>query len=185
VPAALNDGRPPEENAERSLVGLRVAIGCEDPPGVPRDLGWSLRAAPADHKAPDHPAELEALLHDGRRIAAQLPFLELRMGSVGPGQILLDRNGEPLDRDFPTDCFVIGAVARPVLPAGRWLVVARADDSVRVRVNGALVVDAWASHGERADVGEFTLSDPGPVELRVEYHEASSFAALMVDVVPD
>jgi len=87
---------------------------------------------------------------------------------------------------LPADHFGTIAWARVRLAPGRWRVLTRSDDGVRVVVNGDPVIENWTWHPPTEDVGEFTVSSKSdaPVELLVEHFELDGYALLEVELTP-
>jgi len=70
------------------------------------------------------------------------------------------------------------------LPVGRYRVTARADDGVRVRVDGRSVLDGWRVQSPSTYTAHFE-HDGGPVDIEVEYFQGSGGALLQFEITPD
>ena len=79
----------------------------------------------------------------------------------------------------PAENFSARWTTNPTLAAGTYRFTARADDGVRVRVDGQLVVDGWVPQAPTTYVGEVALT-AGAHEIVVEYFEASGGAVAQV-----
>ena len=77
-------------------------------------------------------------------------------------------------------------IARAVvpLPAGRWKLVTRSDDGVRIQVNGTVVLENWTWHGPERDEAAFETSESGSVELVVEHFEIDGHSEFFLDLEP-
>jgi hypothetical protein len=70
------------------------------------------------------------------------------------------------------------ARTRLALPAGRWKLTTLSDDGVRVRVNGATIIENWTHHGPTTDTGIFEQSAASETEIEVEYFQLDGHAVL-------
>ena len=126
-----------------------------------------------------------------------------RAGADGPGalrtkrvgSLVLDYQGgglvlEPAAEgdeprpDAPRDHFGTLARTRIELPLGRWRVRTLSDDGVRVRVDGAIVLEDWTQHGPRHSEAIFDVDVPRVVEIAVEHFELTGHAVLAVLLEP-
>ncbi|RIK54147.1 MAG: hypothetical protein DCC57_07135, partial [Chloroflexi bacterium] len=86
-------------------------------------------------------------------------------GSPGPG--------------IPNDHFSVRWVRSFFLPAGDYRFFARADDGIRVWVNGDLLIDQWRESSAQTYSATTRLA-AGSQLVRVEYFEATQFAEVAV-----
>lgn len=70
------------------------------------------------------------------------------------------------------------------LPVGRYRIVARADDGVRVKVSGNLVINAWKTQPPTTYTA-FIEHSGGAVDVEVEYYQAWGGAELSLELTPD
>ncbi|HXF61630.1 MAG TPA: PA14 domain-containing protein, partial [Caldilineaceae bacterium] len=82
-------------------------------------------------------------------------------------------------RSIRNDNFSARWVRNVFLPAGAYRFYARADDGVRVWVDGVLVIDEWHASSGRTFSAERRL-DSGSHLIRVEFYEASQIARIQV-----
>ena len=109
-----------------------------------------------------------------RRFGLLLPF-----GDTGPSDGLLG----PLRRDsgIAADRFGLIASSELEFPSGRWRLIVRSDDGVRVLMDGVVVLEDWSVHAAREQVHEFTVERMRRIPVEVEYFEQTGFATLDVD----
>jgi parallel beta-helix repeat protein len=88
--------------------------------------------------------------------------------------------GHGLGDELPADRFGIIATTSCTLPAGRWKLVTRSDDGIRVWLDGAVVIDDWTWHAPRGHEHVFVLAEETAVEVRVEHFELDGYAVLEV-----
>lgn len=122
--------------------------------------------------------EIEAAAVWFERSSLVLPY-----GSGGPSQL----PGAPPElaaAGLPRERFGTLASTRLELPAGTWSIVTRSDDGVRVRVDGALLIDNWTHHAPTRDEAEFTLEASAAVQIEVEHFELDGFALLELELKP-
>lgn len=93
-------------------------------------------------------------------------------------------DGAP-DPSLPADGWSARFTGQLRPPAGGlYTFVTRADDGVRLWVDGHLVVDDWSDHAPRDKSGTVTLSAGHAVDLRLEYYERRFGAMLQLAWVP-
>ncbi|MCO5169423.1 MAG: protein kinase [Planctomycetes bacterium] len=181
----------PRDREQVAATGLRVALDPDGPRPTWAPLTWEVEVfdfpPPPPSERPPAPPPPDVLRPRAKQppLRTRLAHLDLRFGPGGPGTLLRDAEGRPLAPAFPTDGFMIVAETRAALPAGRWGVHAITDDGVRVWLDGARVIDAWAHRGDTLDTHTFTLDAPREVHLRVEYFENYGAATLRVGLHPD
>ncbi len=109
-----------------------------------------------------------------RRFGLRLPF-----GDQGPSDGLLG----PLRRDagIAADRFGIVASTELEFPSGRWRLLVRSDDGVRVLMDGVVVLEDWTVHTDRWRTHEFTVDALRRIPVEVEYFEQTGDATLDVD----
>ncbi|MFK7961132.1 MAG: right-handed parallel beta-helix repeat-containing protein [Phycisphaerales bacterium] len=69
-------------------------------------------------------------------------------------------------------------------PPGRWRIVTRSDDGIRVRVNEVLVIEDWTIHAPRVNTWEFESDIAIFKTIDVEYFERDGYALLDLKVEP-
>lgn len=123
-----------------------------------------------------------ALASAPEAVQVRLESLQFPYGGRGPRDLKLS---EELTRRGPGG-ERFGMIARAVvpLPAGRWKIVTRSDDGVRVRVNGTVVLENWTWHGPERDEAAFETSETGSVELVVEHFEIDGHSEFFLDLEP-
>jgi hypothetical protein len=78
-------------------------------------------------------------------------------------------NGGP-GNGVPNDGFSARWTGRAHINAGTYNFIARADDGIRVYLNGGLVIDAWKDQGPTDYRKKLTLAN-GDYDIKVEYYE--------------
>jgi len=123
-----------------------------------------------------------ALASAPEAVRVRLESLQFSYGGRGPKDLKLS---EDLSRRGPGG-ERFGMIARAVLPlpAGRWKIVTRSDDGVRVQVNGSVVLENWNWHGPERNEAVFETSESGSVELIVEHFEIDGHSELSFDLEP-
>ena len=127
-------------------------------------------------------AAWRALASAPEAVQVRLESLQFPYGGRGPKDLgladELTRRGPGAER--------FGMIARAVvpLPAGRWKLVTRSDDGVRIQVNGAVVLENWTWHGPERDEAAFETSESGSVELVVEHFEIDGHSEFFLDLEP-
>jgi uncharacterized protein YraI len=89
-------------------------------------------------------------------------------------------SGSPISSVFP-DNFSVRWTSAQTLNAGTYRVTVRADDGVRVLVNGITVINEWHDATGRTYTGDITLQN-GTHSFTVEYYEASGLAFIEFNV---
>jgi len=102
--------------------------------------------------------------------------IDFTFGSAGPAGVaaLRSATGKLPGRAR----FGLVARTRLALPAGRWKLTTLSDDGVRVRVNGATIIENWTHHGPTTDTGIFEQSAASETEIEVEYFQLDGHAVL-------
>ncbi|WP_051317209.1 PA14 domain-containing protein, partial [Ectobacillus panaciterrae] len=106
---------------------------------------------------------------------------------------LLEDNGlgSPMPGQIGSDHFSARYVTAKRLPAGEYVLRGRADDGIRVRVDGKLVLDRWSASGYREDAVKISVSD-NPTDddkknvhwIEVEYLELTGASKVELTVTP-
>ncbi len=89
-------------------------------------------------------------------------------------------NGGSPDASIPNDYFSARFRGALNLDAGDWIFTVRADDGVRLRLNGELLIDAWVLQPPTTYTARISL-DEGEHSLEVDYFEAEGWSILEVD----
>jgi parallel beta-helix repeat protein len=127
-------------------------------------------------------AAWRALASAPEAVQVRLESLQFPYGGRGPKDLKLS---EELSRRGPGgERFGMIARATVPLPVGRWKVVTRSDDGVRVQVNGTVVLENWTWHGPERDEAAFETSESGSVELIVEHFEIDGHSEFSLDLEP-
>ena len=100
---------------------------------------------------------------------------------------LLTRSTPSLDYEWfrpqvagiPLEKWGLEATATLDIPPGAWELVGISDDGLRVWVDGALVIDAWAAHESKVDRAPIT---PGRHRVRVAYYQVDGWTELRLGV---
>ncbi len=82
---------------------------------------------------------------------------------------------------IPLEKWGMDATATLELPPGDWELVGISDDGVRVWVDGALVIDAWAPHESKVDRAVISA---GRHAVRVAYYQVDGWTELSLRVRP-
>jgi parallel beta-helix repeat protein len=102
---------------------------------------------------------------------------------------LLTRSTPTLDYEWyrpqvsgiPLERWGLEATTTFDLPVGTWDLVGISDDGMRVWVDGALVIDAWAAHESKVDRVRLA---PGRHQVRVVYYQIDGWTELRLAVEP-
>ncbi len=86
----------------------------------------------------------------------------------------------PTAAAIPKEKWALDATANVTLPAGAFTLRTISDDGIRVWLDGALVIDNWASHESAVDNVPIT---EGAHALRVQYYQRDSWTELRVEIV--
>jgi hypothetical protein len=112
----------------------------------------------------------QQLVADEPVVQEVVPVIDIQCDAEGPSE------------GVPADCFAIIAT-KEIHLAGDYEIWTRADDGVRVFLDGKKIIDNWSDHNTRMDVAKVSLSNEKHT-LRVEYYEASGEALLQVGIRP-
>jgi parallel beta-helix repeat protein len=104
------------------------------------------------------------------------------------GQPLLVRHEPRLDYEWyrptiagvPQEHFALEAKANITLAPGTWTLRTISDDAVRVRVDGALVIDNWTPHESAVDNAAL---EGGRHEIMVQHYQVDGWTELRLDIV--
>jgi hypothetical protein len=136
------------------------------------------RGAGEDPKDPPGGGTSAAAARAWKRILASPPVLEQT----------LPRLAFPWGGQGPTaavrDYFATVATAEIRLPAGRYRIRTVSDDGIRVRVDGAPVIEDWTWHPPRSNETVVRL-EAGTHRIRVEHFEIDGYAQLELGLVPE
>jgi hypothetical protein len=176
LPEPVDAGRPGDGGAADADGGLRPDAG---PPPV--DAGPADAGEPALERCADPPS-FPAEGWEGRHF---------ELGSDGEAGDCIgveDVGGADLQREYGalgprprrTDRFVSEYRARRRWAAGVYSLVLRHDDGVRVRLDGALVYDAWREGAVSQAVVRTAYLPAGEHELLVEHFDATGAAFVEV-----
>lgn len=116
----------------------------------------------------------EAALH---AVTAEVGALDLPFGMGGPSNLAsMPQN----IRDARLGGNRFGTIATTTLtfPAGKWRVITRSDDGIRVWVGDTLLIDDWTWHGPTEHRGEIAFDRPTEAAIRVEHFEIDGYAVL-------
>lgn len=126
-------------------------------------------------KSGPDPRAGEQALAGWRELAAE-PLVRQAVGvwtSPLPDQEVADALG--------TDRFGMTAVARATFEPGRYRLSVVSDDGVRVRLDGATVLENWTWHGPTRDSADLDIG-PGEHELVLEYFQVDGGNALALEL---
>lgn len=142
---------------------------------------WEVRLFPWTR---DPREDYEAWRRESRGPRARVAVLEdLRLPFAHGGAAELAPSPAVAASDLPKDRFGTIATASIPLQKGRYRVKTLSDDGVRVRVNGAVVVENWTWHAPVEDTGEFALPEDGEACFEVEHFELDGYAILAFDLL--
>ena len=83
----------------------------------------------------------------------------------------------------PADDFMVrwsGYLSVPT--AGSWTLATANDDGVRIRVNGALVLDKWFDQNANNTASPVTLAANTPVPIQVDYYDHTGVGAMLLAI---
>ena len=116
---------------------------------------------------------------------AELPIIAVTAHAVkGETEAILEAGLSDLITKKGPGANHFGTIAhtKVKLPAGRWRVVTRSDDGVRVMVDGKRIIDNWTHHGPTTNRGEFRVETTREVEIHVEHFEIDGYALLTLEL---
>ncbi|APH03558.1 PA14 domain-containing protein [Bacillus weihaiensis] len=100
-------------------------------------------------------------------------------------------SGSPVPGKVPTDNFSTKYVTAKRLPAGDYVLRAKADDGIRVYVDGEMVIDRWTESGFKEDAVKISIkdqvnkgSDKDVHWIEVRYLEVGKDAKVAFDIEP-
>lgn len=96
------------------------------------------------------------------------------------GAINFDWRGGSPAPEIRADRFAIRWTTTLNLPPGRYAFTARADDGIRVWVNGRLIIDQWVVEAIQTTTAETPVTG-GAVPVKVEYYENTSLAYVFLN----
>lgn len=112
----------------------------------------------------------------------EVSALDLFFEAAGPA-LALERLGVVPGTDATVvDRFGTRATTRVELAAGTWRLRTLSDDGIRVRVDGATVLDDWTWHASKEHLVDFTVEQARAVEIVVEHFELDGRAQLVVEL---
>jgi nitrous oxidase accessory protein NosD len=118
-----------------------------------------------------------------RGVRCELRELSFAFGGDGPSE--LPRAPQAVrEARLPREKFGLLAATKLELPAGAWRIATHSDDGVRVRIDGATLLENWTHHGPTRDTAQFELDAARAVSIEVEYFELDGHAVLEVALEP-
>ncbi|MBL8800752.1 MAG: right-handed parallel beta-helix repeat-containing protein [Planctomycetes bacterium] len=118
-----------------------------------------------------------------RGVRCELRNLSFPFGGGGPSELV----GAPQavrEARLPHERFGLVAATKLELPAGAWRVTTHSDDGVRVRIDGATLLENWTHHGPTRDQAQFEVAATRVVAIEVEYFELDGHAVLEFALEP-
>jgi hypothetical protein len=179
-PAGPYDWSGPREVFDQAVARMLADL----PEGVEAAGPWTVRAFSTTADPRTDLAAFRAAAEgapEGQVRALNLPF-----GARGPSDLVLQ--GRPAlgpaiaAARLPADGFGIVATRTLLVPPGCWRVRVTSDDGVRVRLNGAVLLEDWTWHAPREAVETFALDTTAEATLEVEYFELDGHAVLRVEL---
>lgn len=205
VEVAVLAGEPQVQIEQRpdgaaSHVPARISISARAPgvhpyrarvmaEGLEREIGgtlviadWTLRvfSASVDPMKDLHAWRLEGA--SDRAMVANARTLNLTLGYRGPSGVGLSQ--AITDAKLPPTNYGIIATSRIPLTKGLWQIRTRTDDGIRVFIDQKPAIERWDIHVPTTDVAMLVLDDAREVDLRVEYFQATGYAALSLEILP-
>ncbi len=145
---------------------------------------WDARFFSWENK-PDPREQLDAwraLSQGAGATSITLDALRLDYGGRGPAQMpWAGANAANLPG---REHFGMIAKATLPLPKGRWRFNVLSDDGVRLRVNGATVIENWTWHAPMRDEGVIDLPQDQACKIEVEHFEIDGHAVLTLEIEP-
>jgi parallel beta-helix repeat protein len=160
---------PEDFDIELTYVGARVVSprGEVTRAGEPYTFGYRSFFVPADWTVTYYAHEGE-----GEIIGAPIKVEHRNRLDFMSGRAIAD--------GVPADNIAMRAEADVTLPVGAYTLRTISDDGVRVTLDGARVIDHWASHESAVDTARLT---GGKHHITVEYYEKEGFAELRFDIL--
>ncbi len=152
--------------------------------GSVSNVGWTIKAFAYEGTVPDSAADFAALAAKGAT-QSEIESLDFRFGGGGPSTLRnwwkVNPLGEAITKaGLPNDRFALQATGKLTLTPGCWRIRTLSDDGIRVRVDGATVIDRWNRHVPTKDAWEVTVDKDRTVSLEVDYFEIDGNACLSV-----
>lgn len=136
-----------------------------------------------------------AALEEGKGgVSAAVKKLAFQFGNKGPSDVAIA--AAVTEAKLPADKFGMRATSKVLLPGGRWRIVTRTDDGVRVnavigtgeKAQRLQLINNWSRNAPITDICDFevpgTSKDLVPVELTVRYFELDGWAEFAFQIVP-
>jgi hypothetical protein len=163
------NGCPEDFDIELAYLGGRVVTprGQVTRAGEPYTFGYRSFFVPADWTVTYY-------AHEGEEEITGAPI------KVEHRNRLDFMSGRAIADGVPADNLAMLAEADVTLPGGAYTIRTISDDGVRVTVDGARVIDHWASHESAVDTAPLT---GGKHHITVEYYEKDGFAELRLDIL--
>lgn len=172
----------PQSGAQGLLPYRLTAQGLEPRQDQLLVARWSVTCFALSSDPREDEAGYRAASLSADAVTVELPELRLPFGNGGPSQLAL--SPELTAAQLPRDGFGTRARLTLPLPAGRYRLSTVSDDGLRVRVDGALVIDDWTWHAPRSQSVDLERKHTGELELQVEHFELDGWAVLELTLEP-
>jgi len=161
-------------------VRFRHADGRAEARGTLTAADWEVRFFPLVTDPRDDPEGWRTASTGPDSVQIEAPAIDFTFGNGGPASLApTPLAAETLaGSDLPVDRFGTAAKATLRFPAGTWRIHVESDDGVRVRADGATILDDWTWHPPRIGVATLELAEDREVTLEVDHFELDGYSVL-------
>lgn len=161
-------------------IRFRHEGGNLDAFGTISSADWSVRFFPLATDPREDPEGWKAASTGPESVEIVAPAVDFAFGNEGPSSLApTPLAAEALaDAKLPTDRFGTSARATLKFPAGRWNLHVESDDGVRLRADGATLIDDWTWHAPRTAVATLDIAEPREVAIELDHFELDGFSVL-------
>ena len=161
-------------------IRFRHEGGNLDAFGTIASADWSVRFFPLATDPREDPEGWKAASSGPGSVEIVAPAVDFAFGNDGPSSLApTPLAAETLaDAKLPTDRFGTSARATLKFPAGRWNLHVESDDGVRLRADGATLIDDWTWHAPRTAVATLDIAEPREVAIELDHFELDGFSVL-------
>jgi hypothetical protein len=161
-------------------VRFRHDDGNLDAFGTISPADWSVRFFPLATDPREDPEGWKAASLGPASVEIVAPAIDFAFGNDGPSALApTPLAAETLaDAKLPSDRFGTSAKATMRFPAGRWNLHVESDDGVRLRADGATLIDDWTWHAPRTAVATLEVAEAREVTIELDHFELDGFSVL-------
>jgi parallel beta-helix repeat protein len=148
---------------------------------------WAVRFFPLATDPREDPAGWKAASTGPDSVEIVAPAIDFAFGNDGPSSLAPTPLAAEIlaDAKLPSDRFGTTAKATLRFPAGRWNLHVESDDGVRLRADGATLIDDWTWHPPRVAVATLEVAEARDVALELDHFELDGFSVLRLVIDGD